>query len=149
VGLALAPAGWMATLPVTGLCRRFGAGGHAGGADAGALGPAALVPDRAAGGDGRGLCARRGGGRTRNFWLLLLATVVAGFYAANAALYRFAGPELVAPAYKERAISFVLAGGIVGAFIGPNLASWTKRPAAGALCRRLPGADRRGHAWRW
>ena len=49
-----------------------------------------------------------------------------GFYAANASLYRFAGPELVAPAFRERAISLVLAGGIVGAFIGPNLASATR-----------------------
>jgi predicted MFS family arabinose efflux permease len=73
---------------------------------------------------------------SRNFWLLLLSTVVAGFYAANAALYRFAGPELVAPSYKEKAISYVLAGGIVGAFIGPNLASASRDllsvPFAGA-----------------
>ena len=71
-----------------------------------------------------------------SFWLLVAATVVAGFYSANAALYRFAGPELVAPAFKEKAISLVLAGGIVGAFIGPNLASatrgWLAVPFAGA-----------------
>jgi MFS family permease len=63
---------------------------------------------------------------TKNFWLLVLATVVAGFYNANAALYRFAGPELVASDFKERAISLVLAGGIIGAFAGPNLASATR-----------------------
>ena len=61
---------------------------------------------------------------------------MAGFYSANASLYRFAGPELVAPAFKERAISLVLAGGIVGAFVGPNLASATRNalpvPFAGA-----------------
>jgi MFS family permease len=63
---------------------------------------------------------------TKNFWLLVAATVVAGFYNANAALYRFAGPELAAPSHKERAISLVLAGGIVGAFAGPNLANGTR-----------------------
>jgi predicted MFS family arabinose efflux permease len=63
---------------------------------------------------------------TQHFWLLVGATVVAGYYNANAALYRFAGPELVAPAFKERAISLVLAGGILGAFAGPNLASATR-----------------------
>jgi hypothetical protein len=78
---------------------------------------------------------------TRNFWLLTAATLVAGFYSANGSLYRFAGPELVKPDFKERAISWVLAGGILGAFIGPNLASCQPRPAGGALCRRLPGAD--------
>jgi MFS family permease len=62
---------------------------------------------------------------TSQFWLLVATTVVAGFYSANAALYRFAGPELVAPSYKEKAISLVLAGGILGAFVGPNLASAT------------------------
>jgi MFS family permease len=72
----------------------------------------------------------------QSFWLLVASTLVAGFYSANGALYRFAGPELVAPAFKERAISWVLAGGIVGAFIGPNLASatrgWMPVPFAGA-----------------
>jgi predicted MFS family arabinose efflux permease len=71
-----------------------------------------------------------------SFWLLVAATLVAGFYSANGALYRFAGPELVAPAFKEKAISWVLAGGVVGAFIGPNLASatrdWLAVPFAGA-----------------
>ena len=72
----------------------------------------------------------------QSFWLLVGATLIAGFYSANAALYRFAGPELVAPAFKERAISWVLAGGVAGAFIGPNLASaarsWLTVPFAGA-----------------
>ena len=63
---------------------------------------------------------------TKNFWLLVAATVIAGYYNANAALYRFAGPELVAPEFKERAISLVLAGGIIGAFAGPNLANATR-----------------------
>jgi MFS family permease len=135
VGLALAPAGWMATLPVTayvvgsalstlpvawmqahwGRRRSFQVGLLVAMA-ACALGALAVS--------------------SRSFWLLLLATLVAGFYAANAALYRFAGPELVAPAHKERAISFVLAGGIVGGFLGPKLANVSKGmlavPFAGA-----------------
>ena len=135
VGLALAPVGWMATLPVT----------------AYVLGSAvAAMPVswmQANWGRRRsfqfGLCVAMlacalgaYAVASRNFWLLLVATVVAGFYAANAALYRFAGPELVAPAYKEKAISYVLAGGIVGAFIGPNMASASRDllsvPFAGA-----------------
>ena len=135
VGLALAPVGWMATLPVTayvlgsalstmpvawmqkhwGRRRSFQVG--------------LLVAMFAC---GLGALAVS----SRNFWLLMLATVVAGFYAANAALYRFAGPELVAPAFKERAISLVLAGGIIGGFIGPKMASASKDllsvPFAGA-----------------
>jgi MFS family permease len=135
VGLSLAPLGWMATLPVT---------GYVVGAALSAM-PVSRLQARV----GRkrsfqlGLlvaivscagCAQAVS--LQSFWLLLVSTVVAGFYSANGALYRFTGAELVAPAYKERALSMVLAGGIAGAFIGPNLASatrdWLALPFAGA-----------------
>jgi MFS family permease len=135
VGLALAPVGWMATLPVTG----YVVGG--------ALSAPIVARTQAHFGRKRsfqfGLIVAMGSAAlcayaisTRNFWLLVTATVVAGFYSANASLYRFAGPELAAPSYKEKAISWVLAGGIIGAFAGPNLASATREllpvPFAGA-----------------
>ncbi|MDP1900101.1 MAG: MFS transporter [Rubrivivax sp.] len=135
VGLSLAPLGWMATLPVT---------GYVVGAALSAL-PVARLQARL----GRHRCFQIGllvaagsaalcavAVTVHSFWLLVGATLVAGFYSANASLYRFAGPELVAPAFKERAISLVLAGGIAGAFLGPNLASaargWLAVPFAGA-----------------
>ncbi len=72
----------------------------------------------------------------KQFWLLNLGTVVAGFYNANAQLYRFAAAELADKTAKEKAISWVLAGGILGAVLGPNMASWTRdwfmQPFAGA-----------------
>jgi len=125
VGLSLAPRAWMATLPITGyvvgsamstmlvvkLQTRFGRKRSFQIGLLVAIGSAALCAYAAA---------------SRNFGLLVLATVVAGFYAANASLYRFAGPELVAPSFRERAISLVLAGGIVGGVVGPNLASATR-----------------------
>ena len=135
VGLSLAPLGWMATLPVT---------GYVVGAAISAI-PVARLQARL----GRkrafqmgavvaaltaGLCALAV--TLHSFWLLVAATLLAGFYSANASLYRFAGPELVKPAFKESAISLVLAGGIAGAFIGPNLANeargWLTAPFAGA-----------------
>jgi predicted MFS family arabinose efflux permease len=70
------------------------------------------------------------------FWLLNLGTIIAGFYNANAQLYRFAAAELADKTAKEKAISWVLAGGILGAVLGPNMASWTRdwltAPFAGA-----------------
>jgi predicted MFS family arabinose efflux permease len=73
---------------------------------------------------------------TKNFWLLVTATLVAGYYSANGQLYRFAAAELATPQYRERAVSMVLAGGIIGGVIGPNLARWTQHltevPFAGA-----------------
>jgi predicted MFS family arabinose efflux permease len=72
----------------------------------------------------------------RSFWLLIVATVIAGYYQANGQLYRFAAAELAKPEYRERAVSLVLAGGIVGGVAGPNLAKWTQHlgaaPFAGA-----------------
>jgi len=61
-----------------------------------------------------------------NFWLLVTSTAVAGYYSANAQLYRFAATELAAPAYREKAVSLVLAGGLLGAVLGPNLATMTR-----------------------
>jgi len=73
---------------------------------------------------------------SRNFWLLVTATVVAGYYNANAQLYRFAAAELALPAFREKAVSLVMAGGLIGAIAGPNLAAGTRTltavPFAGA-----------------
>ena len=125
VGLSLAPSPWMATLPITGyvaggaLCaslvaRHQRAWGRRRAFQAGTL--VAVLSSA--------LCAYAAS--TQQFWLLVAATLLAGYYNANAGLYRFAATELAAPRYKERAISWVLAGGIIGAVAGPNLASATR-----------------------
>jgi len=135
VGLSLAPLGWMATLPVMGyvvggalstplVARTQSAFGRKGSFQIGllvALGSALLCYWAAA---------------DKNFWLLVSATVIAGYYSANGQLYRFAAAELAAPDFREKAVSLVLAGGLVGAVAGPNLASRTRNllevPFAGA-----------------
>jgi MFS family permease len=125
VGLSLAPMPWMATLPLTGyvaggaLCAGL-VGRHQrlyGRKRSFQLGLVMAVLSSV-------LCAYAAWSHA--FWLLVAATVMAGYYNANAALYRFAATELVQPAFKERAISWVLAGGIFGAVVGPNLASVTR-----------------------
>ena len=55
--------------------------------------------------------------------MLCLATLVAGYYSANGQLYRFAAAELTSPAHREKAVSLVLAGGLLGAVAGPKLAN--------------------------
>jgi MFS family permease len=135
VGLAIAPRGWMATLPVmsyviggalsTGLVartqQRFGRRGSFQTGLAVALVSALLCCFAAV---------------TKNFWLLCFATVIAGYYNANAGLYRFAAAELAAPEWREKAVSMVMAGGLIGAVAGPNLAKATREafavPFAGA-----------------
>ncbi len=135
VGLSLAPLGWMATLPVMG----YVVGG--------ALSTGLVAHSQARFGRqisfqiGLGvallsalLCAYAAW--SHNFWLLVAATVVAGYYSANGQLYRFAAAELAVPSYREKAVSLVLAGGLIGAIAGPNLAKYTKNlmatPFAGA-----------------
>jgi MFS family permease len=56
----------------------------------------------------------------RSFALYCVATAIIGVYNAIGLQYRFAAAEVAASADKARAISLVLAGGIVGGFLGPE-----------------------------
>jgi len=60
----------------------------------------------------------------RSFPLYCVATAVIGIYNAVGLQYRFAATEVAAPGDKARAISLVLAGGIVGGFLGPAITRW-------------------------
>ena len=55
-----------------------------------------------------------------SFPLFCLGTGVIGIYTAFGFHYRFAAAEVAAPAFKAKAISLVLAGGIAGGFLGPE-----------------------------
>lgn len=125
VGLSLAPLGWMATLPVMG----YVVGG--------ALSTGLVAKSQSRW--GRKVSFQLGlvvallsallaayAAFSHNFWLLVGATVVAGYYSANGQLYRFAAAELAPLQFREKAVSLVMAGGLIGAIIGPNLASRTK-----------------------
>jgi predicted MFS family arabinose efflux permease len=125
VGLALAPVGWMATLPVTG----YVVGG--------ALSTGLVAQSQMRWGRRTSfqlgllmafisalLCAWAS--VIGSFWLLVVATVIAGYYSANGQLYRFAAAEVADTTAKEKAVSLVLAGGLLGAVVGPNLAAYTR-----------------------
>jgi MFS family permease len=65
---------------------------------------------------------------TGSFALLCLGTLCTGVYNAFAQYLRFAAADVADtydPALKERAISLVLAGGIAGGLIGPELSKHT------------------------
>jgi len=55
-----------------------------------------------------------------SFVLYCAATAVIGIYNAIGLQYRFAAAEVAAPPDKAKAISLVLAGGVVGGFLGPE-----------------------------
>jgi MFS family permease len=54
-----------------------------------------------------------------SFWLLCLGTLCAGTYNAFGQQYRFAAADMAPADWKPKAISWTLAGGILGGFIGP------------------------------
>ena len=62
---------------------------------------------------------------TGTFWLLLVATFCGGVYAAAAQAYRFAAADMASPAFRPRAISLVMAGGVLAGVVGPQLVTHT------------------------
>jgi MFS family permease len=61
-----------------------------------------------------------------SFALFCCATVLLGSSSAFAGFYRFAAAEAASEAFRSQAISLVIAGGVVAAIAGPQLATWSK-----------------------
>ncbi len=61
-----------------------------------------------------------------NFWLFAVGSFGLGIINAFGQYLRFAATELVEPQHRPQAISYVMAGGIIAAFLGPWLATQTK-----------------------
>ncbi|HXV07221.1 MAG TPA: MFS transporter [Burkholderiales bacterium] len=61
-----------------------------------------------------------------SFALFCLGTFIAGTYTASGGYYRFAAADAVGMGFKSRAISLVLAGGILGGILGPESSKLTK-----------------------
>ena len=60
------------------------------------------------------------------FWLLLIGTFCGGLYAAAHNSYRFAAADTASEAFRPKVVSWVLAGGVFAAVIGPQLVIFTK-----------------------
>lgn len=61
-----------------------------------------------------------------NFWLFVFANMLVGGYQGFAQYYRFAAADIASADFKSRAISWVIAGGVVAALAGPNIARVTQ-----------------------
>lgn len=61
-----------------------------------------------------------------SFLLFCIGSTIFGIASGFGQYYRFAAAEIVEESYKSRAISWVLLGGLVAAFVGPNAASLTR-----------------------
>ncbi|MBW4792910.1 MFS transporter [Pseudomonas tolaasii] len=60
-----------------------------------------------------------------SFWLFCMGTAAVGIFQAFAQYYRLAATDSEPDNRKARAISLVLTGGVIAAFLGPLLASWS------------------------
>ena len=61
-----------------------------------------------------------------HFWLLCAGALVLGVYNATGQYYRFAAADSASADFKSKAISLVLAGGIVGGILGPETSKISK-----------------------
>ncbi len=61
-----------------------------------------------------------------SFWLFCIGAIGVGIYTGFGNYFRFAAIEVSPPGMKNTAISYVLAGGVLAALIGPNLANLSK-----------------------
>ena len=61
-----------------------------------------------------------------SFGLFMVATAMCGMYQAFVMGYRFGATDQASPAFRPKAISWVLLGGVAAAFIGPQLVIFTQ-----------------------
>lgn len=67
---------------------------------------------------------------TGNFWLFTFSGLLTGIYQSAQGFYRFAATDSAPEAFQSKAISWVLAGGLVSAFTGPFLVRLTAEATA-------------------
>lgn len=102
---------WAGTLPLGALAKRFGRrfalqAGSASGILSGLLSCAAVL--------------------NGSFLLFLFGAFCGGVYAAAHQSYRFAAADTASESFRPKAVSWVLAGGVFSAVIGPQLIIFTK-----------------------
>lgn len=60
-----------------------------------------------------------------SFPIFLLGSFITGIYMSGQGFYRFAAADMASDAFRPKAISFVMAGGLLSAVIGPQLVKVT------------------------
>lgn len=100
----------LSATPVSAIMQRYGrrAGfflGTAGGALGGAVGAYGLY--------------------IASFPIFLAGSLLTGIYMSAQGFYRFAAADTASDAFRPKAISYVMAGGLVSAVMGPQIVKWT------------------------
>jgi MFS family permease len=60
-----------------------------------------------------------------DFWMFLVGSYMTGIYMSAQGFYRFAATDMATDDFKPKAISYVMAGGLISALIGPQLVKVT------------------------
>ena len=60
-----------------------------------------------------------------NFWIFLIGSYMTGIYMSAQGFYRFAATDTASEGFRPKAISYVMAGGLLSALIGPQLVKVT------------------------
>ncbi|TRW97779.1 MFS transporter [Paracoccus sp. M683] len=60
-----------------------------------------------------------------SFWLFMSGALLTGVYMSAQGFFRFAATDTATPDFAPRAISWVMAGGLIAAITGPALVRWT------------------------
>src|SRR6201995_3173583 len=60
-----------------------------------------------------------------SFWLFCCATFLGGLWGALAQSYPFAAADGASAAFRPKAVSWVMAGGVFAGVLGPQLVQWT------------------------
>lgn len=58
---------------------------------------------------------------TQSFAMFLLGSYLMGIYMSSQGFFRFAATDTASDAYRPKAISYVMAGGLISAIIGPQI----------------------------
>jgi predicted MFS family arabinose efflux permease len=61
-----------------------------------------------------------------SFWLFCLGTFCIGSFSSFSWYYRFAAADASTEAFRPKAISLVMSGGVIAALLGPSIATWAK-----------------------
>ncbi len=69
-------------------------------------------------------------------------SLLTGIYMSAQGFYRFAATDTASAEFRPKAISYVMAGGLVSAFVGPQLVKLTAEALRGAVPRHLSDGDR-------
>jgi MFS family permease len=84
-----------------------------------------------------------------SFWLFCCATFLGGLYGAVSQSYRFAAADGASVAYRPKAVSWVMAGGVFAGVLGPQLVQWTMDIWLPYLFASASWCRRRSRCWRW